>query len=252
MDGGGETGSHGGSSPTEEERRTFLDARRAASRDRYDRLFAATYDEHWGEVSPSHATMVGRLIARTPPGAEILDAPCGTGKYWPAILSAGRRVFGVDQSAGMLAAAARKFPAVPTRLGALQELDDHERYDAVMCVDALEMVGPEDWPLVARCLRDAARPGAPMWLTVELWDPADEEAGAPGLAASGRAARGRGEPVVEGEDANPEGGYHYYPARERVLAWLSQAGIAVDETLEADSYLHVLGHRRRDGEPPGI
>jgi SAM-dependent methyltransferase len=235
-----------GSSPTREARQAFLDARREATRDRYDRLFASTYDEHWGEVSPSHATMLGRLIARTAPGAEILDAACGTGKYWPAILSHGRRVLGIDQSAGMLAAAARKFPEVPSRVAALQDLDEHDRYDAVMCVDALEMVGPEEWPIVARRLRDAAKPGAPIWLTVELRDPAEAKAGAAGPAASARTSGPRDEVVVEGEDVSSDGGYHYFPARERVLAWLAESAIAVEETLEADSYLHVLGHRRHD------
>jgi cyclopropane fatty-acyl-phospholipid synthase-like methyltransferase len=45
----------------------------------------------------------------------------------------------------------------------------HERYDAVICIGAREFVGPEDWPDVARRLHDAARPGAPIWLTVELF-----------------------------------------------------------------------------------
>ncbi len=227
--------------PEADVRARFLATRRSVSTDRYDRLFSPTYDADWGEVLPSHAAILERLLSATPPEGEILDAPCGTGKYWPAILAAGRRVTGIDQSAGMLAEARRKHPDVPTRREALQDLDEHERYDAVICVDALENVGPEDWPDVVRRLRDAAKPGALIWLTVELFDAAEAEAEGMDPDAAFQAARARGEPVVAGEHLNPDGGYHYYPERERVLAWLEAAGIGIEETLEADDYLHVLG-----------
>lgn len=224
-------------------RTAFLATRRRTTRDRYDRLHADRYDEGWGTIMPSHASMLERLLAATRPGGEVLDAACGTGKYWPAVLASGRRVSGIDQSAGMLAVAATKHPDVPTRQVPLQELDEHERYDAVICVDALENVGPEDWPGVARRLRVAARPGAPLYLTVELFEPDDADAGGRDLTQVFRAARARGEPVVPGEDVGEDGGYHYYPDRERALGWLAESGIEVDSTLEADGYLHILGHR---------
>jgi SAM-dependent methyltransferase len=232
--------------PTAGARATFLASRRRLARDRYDRLFAATYDAEWGGISPSHRAMLERLLAITAPGGLILDAACGTGKYWPAIIASGRRVEGLDQSAGMLAEARRKLPAVGTRLGSLQDLDEPARYDAVICIDALENVGPEEWSDVVRRLRDAARPGAPVWLTVELYDPGDDEAGGVTLEEAMADGRARGEPVVFGEHLNLEGGYHYYPGPERVMEWLGAAGIEVDDTVQGDGYLHVLGHR-----PPG-
>ena len=230
--------------PDAETRRDFLAERRRRSEEQYDTLHAAKYDESWGEISPSHAAMMERLLAATISGGEVLDAPCGTGKYWPAILGSGRRVAGIDQSAQMLAQAARKHPDVPTRHLGLQELDEHERYHAVICMDALENVGPEDWPAVVRRLRDAARPGAPLYLTVELTDPGE-------LAAAFEAARARGEPVVDGENLAPHGSYHHYPRREQVLAWLADAGLEIlDETedelldeTEVDSYWHLLLRR---------
>jgi len=221
--------------PDAETRRAFLATRGRVSEERYAG-FAATYDEEWGEIAPSHAAMMERLLAATVPAGEVLDAPCGTGKYWPAILASGRRVTGIDQSAVMLAQAARKHADVTTRHLGLQELDDHERYDAVLCADALENVGPEDWPAVVGRLRDAARPGAPLYLTVELTDPGD-------LARALESARARGEPVVEGEDLAPDGGYHYYPRRGQVLAWLAAAGLELLHETEGDFYWHLLLRR---------
>jgi hypothetical protein len=81
----------------------FLAVRRALSVERFDTVHSPAYDEHWGEISPSHADFVPRLLRRTSPGGLVLDAACGTGKYWLVLLAAGMQVLGVDQSAGMLA-----------------------------------------------------------------------------------------------------------------------------------------------------
>lgn len=148
----------------DDERATFLAERRAVSAQRYDTLHSAHYDEHWGDIAPSHARYVRRLIERLPTGAAVLDAGCGTGKYWPDLLAAGCHVLGVDQSAGMLARANAKHPDVPTQVLALQDLTAAEnlrdRFDGLLCVDVLENVGPEDWPGVAGGLGpDAARRG---------------------------------------------------------------------------------------------
>ena len=143
--------------------------RRAVTVHRYDTLHSPHYDEHWGTVSPSHAAFVARLAGIVRQGGEVLDAACGTGKYWPALLAAGLRVAGVDQSAGMLAQARRKHPQVPTQVLALQDLNRlDDRFDGLICVDALECVAPEDWPQVAAGLAGVLRPQAPAYLTVEL------------------------------------------------------------------------------------
>jgi SAM-dependent methyltransferase len=174
-------------------RRAFLDARRRLHEQRMDTLHAATYDEHWGEIFPSHRSFVGRLLELTRAHGTVLDAPCGTGKYWPLVLDSGRTVVGIDQSAGMLRMAGAKHPSVPVGKVGLQDLAFDGLFDAVMCIDAMENIGPEDWPLVLARLRDAARPGAPLYLTVELHDEAEVQA----MYASARSA---GHPVVPGED----------------------------------------------------
>jgi SAM-dependent methyltransferase len=145
--------------------------RRAASAHRFDTTHSPRYDENWGAVSPSHAAFVARLAGLVRQGGAVLDAACGTGKYWPALLAAGLRITGVDQSAGMLAQARRKHPEVPSRVLALQDLATlPERFDGLLCADALEYVAPEDWPVVTAGFARALRERAPAYVTVELPD----------------------------------------------------------------------------------
>ena len=220
-------------------RRAFLAERRAASVLRFDTLHSPHYDEHWGAISPSHAAFVARLAGLVRPGGTVLDAACGTGKYWPALLAAGLRVTGSDQSEGMLAQARRKHPGVPTRVLALQDLARQnlrkqglgERFDGLICVDALENVPPEDWPRVAAGLAGVLGAGAPGYVTVELPDgplppPADPRQ-VPGEVTDG-------------------GGYHYYPPRDRVRGWLEAAGFALTDQADADHYWHLLLARTTD------
>jgi ubiquinone/menaquinone biosynthesis C-methylase UbiE len=78
--------------------------------ERFDTLYAATYDHDDVPITPTHRRLVTNLIQRCPPGGRILDAACGTGKYFAMLLDAGRQPVGADQSAGMLAKARGKFP----------------------------------------------------------------------------------------------------------------------------------------------
>jgi SAM-dependent methyltransferase len=208
------------------DRRAFVAERRAASTHRFDHLHSPRYDENWGAISPSHASFVARLAGLVRQGGAVLDAACGTGKYWPALLAAGLQVTGVDQSAGMLAQARRKYPKVPVRVLALQDLAElPDRFDGLFCVDALEYVAPEDWPVVAAGLAAVLVGRAPAYITVELPDgplppPADPRQ-LPGEVTDG-------------------GGYHYYPPRDQVRRWLAAAGFAVTDEADADHYWHLL------------
>ena len=172
-------------------------------------------------ISPSHAAFVARLAGLVRQGGAVLDAACGTGKYWPALLAAGLHVTGVDQSAGMLAQARRKYPQVPSRVLALQDLAElPDRFDGLLCVDALENVTPEDWPVVAAGLGTVLKDEAPAYVTVELPD---------------------------GPLPPPDGaGYHYYPPRDQVRHWLAAAGFAVTDEADADHYWHLLLARTTD------
>ena len=217
------------------DRRDWLRERRSAVEASYD-AEASTYDESPYPVE-TQRRFVERLVATCPPGGVVLDAPCGTGQYFALVAAAGRRVVGIDQSAGMLAQAQARGIAVALHQVGLQEIVLEEEFDAAMTVDAMENVFPEDWPAVLANLRRAVRQGGHLYLTVEevpeaVLDDAFADLSARGLPAV------RGE-VIEGEVA----GYHYYPGREQVAAWLKSAGLEIIEQTEALGdwgYWHIL------------
>ena len=222
------------------DRTDWLRERRAAVRAEYD-AEAATYDDE-PYPTTSHTTFIDRLIATTPVGGLILDAPCGTGQYFGRVRDAGRRVVGIDQSDGMLEEARRRGIAERVEQVGLQELAFDGQFDAAMTVDAMENVPPEDWPLVLRNLRRAVRPDSHLYLTVE--EVADAE-----IEEAWQANRQRGLPAVRGEIVEGDtAGYHYYPGRERIRAWFAVEGLMIVEeaTDQEDGwgYWHLLVQTR--------
>lgn len=170
-------------------------------------------------------------MLRCPPGGRILDAGCGTGKYWPLLLAEDRSVVGVDQSAGMLAQARRKHPDVQTHKFGLQEITFEAAFDAVVCIDAMEYVFPEDWPSVLANFRRALRRRGVLYFTVELPEV--------DLEAAFRSPKAEGLPVLPGE-LFADGGYHYYPPIGQVRAWTKAAGVRLLEEAVCDDYHHFL------------
>jgi SAM-dependent methyltransferase len=209
--------------------------------ERQEDALADDFDALWGEIEPTHQAFIERFLSRLPPDGRVLDAACGTGKYFPMVLASGRRLLGVDHAGAYLAKAAAKFPQVPTDKHDLQELPYQSEFDGLMCVDAMECIPPEDWPVVLERFRRALRPGGWLYLTVEL-------ARQDRVRAGNQAARRSGLPVVDGEVVwgEPDAHYHHYPSMQQVRAWLADAGFAVDQEAEAPwheegyAYHHVL------------
>lgn len=202
---------------------------------------APDYDAQWGETEDTHRAFVETFLWKLPPDGRVLDAACGTGKYFPMVLASGRPLLGVDHSAGALARAGTKFPHVRTEKHGLQDLPYRDEFDGVMCVDAMEFVPPEDWPRILERFRRALRPGGWLYLTVELV-PEDR------VRAMNEEARRSGLPVAQGEVIwdEPDGYYHHYPSMEQVRAWIADAGFAIQEEAkgpwheEGYAYHHVL------------
>jgi cyclopropane fatty-acyl-phospholipid synthase-like methyltransferase len=205
-------------------------------------LLAPSYDERWGAIAPLHQQRFERFLSFCPPRGHLLDAACGTGKYWPLILASGRTVFGIDQSQGALLRAREKFPEVPSQKMGLQEMDYDEAFSGAVCIDAMEMVCPEDWPLVMRNLHQAIAPEGYLYFTVELTRELDiQEAFAEGQQLGLPVVYGEAEWLQDGGYHWARGGcYHYYPELAQVEKWARQAGFQViDEQADAE-YHHIL------------
>jgi SAM-dependent methyltransferase len=218
------------------DRPTWLDQRRAAVAACYD-TEAPAYASH-GYPNETQRRWVARLLDACPPASMVLDAPCGTGSYFSMVAAAGHRVVGIDQSAGMLTQARARGIAIALDQVRLQELGNVSEFDAVMTIDAMENIPPEDWPLVLRNLHRAMRPGAFLYLTVEeVAESVIEEASA--------VLTRRGLPAVRGEVVDGDvAGYHYYPGRDRVAGWCDATGLQIiDEDFKQEDgwgYRHFL------------
>ena len=159
------------------------------------------------------------------------------GKYFSMLLDAGCNVLGAISRRGCSGRLAQKHPDVPTEKIGLQELAFASEFDGAICVDAMENVFPEDWPLVLGNLRRALRPGGYLYFTVETIDERE-------IADVYAEAIAAGLPVVYGEHMRRGGGYHHYPSLERVNGWVREAGLHVleDDHSEGDGYgyYHLL------------
>lgn len=226
------------------QRSDWLKRQRQQSEEQEDRIYSAIYDAHWGAIPPTHQRLYQKFLNLTPPGCTILDAACGTGRVWPLIYASGRAVLGVDQSAGMLVQAAKKFPQAQMQKVGLQELDYESAFYGASCMDALEGFPPEDWPIALANISRALKPGGCFYFTVEVPESEAE------LTRVNAAAKAAGHPVVDREyyiegnqaDWAQEGAYHYYPELSQVRAWLSPAGFEVIEEAagEDGEYHHFL------------
>ena len=204
---------------------------------------ASIYDEYWGQIGDTHGAFVERFCSMLPPDGRVLDAACGTGKYFGMLLESGCSLLGADHTSAYLDQARAKFPDVPSEKHDLQELPYREEFDGVMCVDAMEFVPPEEWPVVLERFRAALRPGGLLYLTVELVA-ADE------IRAANAEARAAGLPVVDGEVIwhDPDEYYHYYPGIEQARTWIGDAGFVIEVDAEGPwtesyAYHHVLASR---------
>ncbi len=240
------------------ERAEFLKRMRSMAEALYD-YFADNYFTAWNsEVDEIHREYLAKFLALVGRPGIILSAACGEGRFDGLLVEAGHRVVGIDQSAGALARAREhfpieRFPQIQYEKIGMQEmaLDPayQEAFDGLICMDAMEHISPEDWPVIMRSFSQALKPGGPLYLTADARDAAE-------IKTCYERALAMGLPVIYGEIADEveaeyqravETGvavdqcvYHFVPPLEQIRAWLAQAGLAVVEVCEGGEYHHIL------------
>ncbi len=150
-----------------------MTVRRVDARRGYD-LWGESYDATPNPVVwLDERVTPGYVEAR--PGARILDAGCGTGRYFSRLLAGGSRVVGVDFSLGMLRVARRRYPNVPLIVADLHRTWPFRdgAFDAVLCA----LVGEHLDDLVPFCREMARVLTAGGRAVFSVYHPAMAEAG---------------------------------------------------------------------------
>ena len=217
-------------------RANWLREKRREAEERYSTLWAPSYGETLGLYrNATHQAFMRKFLSLLPVPSTILDAACGAGRYMPLLLEHGHRVVGIDQSHGMLARAQALFPGVRFEKRGLQELSFAAAFDGVTCMDAMEHVCPEDWPLVLGNFERALKPRGSLYFTVEIAEAGEVE-------QAFRRGQQAGLPIVYGEWPDGEV-YHYYPSAAQVRNWTRQAGFDISDEGEGDDYRHLIARK---------
>ena len=219
------------------DRITWLRKMRRDCEEQYDARWAPLYGEKWGLYSnTTHQQFIQEFLSLLPQRCRVLDAACGAGRYLPFLLEQGHSILGIDQSQGMLARARAKFPGVQFEKVGLQEMAYREDFEGAICMDALENVCPEDWPVVLSNFYRALKQRGYFYFTVETLENADADE----VRQAFEKAEQAGLPVVYGE-CPAEDVYHYHPTNQQVREWAQQAGFEIlkEQTGETD-YYHIL------------
>ncbi len=239
------------------ERAEWLKRMRVMAEALYDH-FSPDYWVRFGQdVDEMHREYLQKFLRFVGQPGSILSAACGAGRFDGMLMEAGHSVVGTDQSAGMLARAREHFPPEQfprlryEKIG-LQEIDFHEEFDGVICMDAMEHICPEDWPGILRRFHAALKPDGYLYLTADMRDAAE-------IKAAYEHALAMGLPVIYGEIADEveaaaqralETGevvdqcvYHFSPSLEQIQAWLEQAGLKIVESGTESEYHHILARK---------
>ena len=220
-------------------RLTWLRELRRECEEKYSTVWAPLYGE--GKVGQysnvAHLQFIQEFLSLLPPNSTILDAACGAGRYVSVLLEKGHSVIGIDQSQGMLVCAQAKFPGVQFEKIGLQEMTYQAHFDGAICMDAMENVCPEDWPLVLANFHRALKPSGLLYFTAETIENTEEDE----LRQAFDNARLAGLPVVYGECPDEDGIYHYHPANQQVREWVQQAGFEILREENGEIwYYHIL------------
>jgi len=86
------------------DRGSWIRSLRRANEQQEDAL-APVFDANWGEIEDTHRAFVETFLSMLPPGDWVLDAACGTGKYFEMVLASGHSLLGVDHASAYLSRA---------------------------------------------------------------------------------------------------------------------------------------------------
>jgi 2-polyprenyl-3-methyl-5-hydroxy-6-metoxy-1,4-benzoquinol methylase len=76
-------------------------------------------------------------------------------------------VIGMDQSEKVLRKAREHHPEAEYVRISMQELPFRDRFDGIICMDAMEYVGPEDYPVILSRFQQALKPMGVLYFSAD-------------------------------------------------------------------------------------
>ena len=217
-------------------RQDFLDRAQRISFEHFEAT-AKGYDQEFPDIPPVHVKCVKAFLTSLGPAPAILDAACGTGRFFGVLGNQAARLIGTDQAPAMLERAREKHPDVETHVVPLQSLADAAdhlgSFDGLVCIDAMEWILNADWPKVLRGFFSVLKPGGYAYITVEI----------PGDAERDALAR----PPLDGAAAGEiqvKHWFNHFPSAEDVRTWLAEAGFVLVSEKNCEFYRHLLVRKR--------
>jgi cyclopropane fatty-acyl-phospholipid synthase-like methyltransferase len=133
----------------------------------------APYDAIAGEFAAARAGLrpkeieyLPRVLESLAAGSVVLDLGCGNGHPIATYLAEqGHRIVGVDASGRMLARARERLPGHRWIHGKMEAVNLDERFDAIVCWDALFHVPRDRWAGVLAKVHAWLRPGGRLMLS---------------------------------------------------------------------------------------
>jgi ubiquinone/menaquinone biosynthesis C-methylase UbiE len=200
----------------------------------YDTV-AASYAQltrHLLDESPEERAVLALLadLVRAQGGGLVADVGCGTGRITGHLRNLGLDAFGIDLSPGMIDVARREHPGVRFDLGSMTDLAlaDASVTGLVAWYSLIHIPDNEISSVLAQ-FRRVLRPGGPLLLSFHVGDESRLK--------------------TEGYGGHPMKVYVHRRQHDQTIAWLNEAGFAVEthKTLtSAESKLGgiILARRR--------
>lgn len=189
------------------------------------------------DLSAPQLRFTSACLEMSPPPTRILVETPLSGHYPPILLEPGLELHSFAQTRQQAARAAALYPQVAVEQKLLSELSSSEAFSALVCLEPIGYLVPEDWPLTLTNIWNALMPEGCVYFSIPVVA-ASELYQALELAVSD------GLPAVYGEKISPEG-YEFTPQPEQVYAWLSRADLHLHKEEREAGVHHFLAVKRR-------
>jgi SAM-dependent methyltransferase len=196
-------------------------------RDNYDCVAAEYARRIYGELAhkPLDRQLLDRFAAATAGHGKVCDMGCGPGHVARYLHDAGAEAFGLDVSPAMLDQARQLNPGMAFEQGDMLALDlDADSLAGITAFYAIVNLPPAELPDVFREMHRVLQPGGLLLLAFHIGNETRHVTEMWGCAVS-----------LD---------FYFFPPAE-ILRLLTEAGFAIEETVERDPYPDVEHQTRR-------